>query len=98
MIVQYQFVFNIYWDFVYLKNYSNHVFFWHIGIQDVDISIPYEANTICETWKLHSIKTIVYQYVFAFDRRKELCFCSICMEGTQSIEICENETCNYVKS
>lgn len=36
--------------------------------------------------------------MFSFDKRKEPCFCSICIEDTQSIEICENEIDNYVKA
>ena len=72
-------------------------FFWHIGIQDIDISIPYDANTIHGTRDLHSIKTKTFQIVFSFDSRRLTCFCPICMEDTESIENCENINDNYVK-
>jgi hypothetical protein len=47
---------------------------------------------------LHSIKTKSYQNVFAFDRRNEYCFCSVCIEDTQSNDTCENKTRKYVKA
>jgi hypothetical protein len=33
-----------------------------------------------------------------FDRRNESCFCSVCIEDTQSIYICKNENVGYVKA
>jgi hypothetical protein len=36
--------------------------------------------------------------VFSFDLRNESCFCSICIEDIESIEICENENVEYVKT
>ena len=71
--------------------------FWHIGIQDIDISIPYDSSTIHGTRDLHSIKTKTFQNVFSFDSRKLTCFCPICMEDIESIENCENINDNYVK-
>jgi hypothetical protein len=47
---------------------------------------------------MHSVKTKHYQNVFAFDRINESCFCSVCIEDTKSIEICENENAEYVKA
>ena len=35
--------------------------------------------------------------VFAFHSRKKTCFCHICTENVESIEVCENITNNYVK-
>ena len=58
------------------------MFFWHIGIQDIDRSIPYDASTIHGTRDLHSIKTKTFQNVFSFDSRKLTCFFPICMEDT----------------
>ena len=69
--------------------------FWHIGIEDVDRSIGNDIETIKWTRKLHSIKTKDYQNVFAFDKRKYSCFCLVCIEGTQSNDVCENNM--YVK-
>jgi hypothetical protein len=46
---------------------------------------------------MHSVKTKRYQNEFAFDKGKESCFCSVCIENTQSIEICENKNAEYVK-
>jgi hypothetical protein len=31
-------------------------FFWYVGIQDVNRSIPYESGTIHGTKKMHSVK------------------------------------------
>ena len=45
-------------------------FFWHIRIQYIDGSIPYDARTIHGTRYLHSIKTKAFQNVFSFDSRK----------------------------
>ena len=73
-------------------------FFWHIGIQGVDRSISNKSSTIHGNKKLHSIKNKSYQNVFAFDRRNGSCFYSICIEGTQSNDTCENETNKYVKA
>jgi hypothetical protein len=47
---------------------------------------------------VHSVKTKHYQNVFSFDRRNEYYFCSVCIEDTKSIEICENENAEYVKA
>ena len=57
-------------------------FFWHIGIQYIDLSIPYDAITIHGTQYLHSFKTKSFQNVFSFDSRKLTCFCPICVEDT----------------
>ena len=35
--------------------------------------------------------------MFSFDSRKLTCFCLICMEDTESIDVCENINVNYVK-
>ena len=75
----------------------HHRYFWHIGIEDVDRSIPYDASTIHGTRDLHSIKTKYFQNVFAFDSRKQTCFCPICIEDMESTEVCENIINNYVK-
>ena len=72
-------------------------FLWHIGIQDVDRSIPFDGSTIHGTRYLHSIKTKTFQNVFSFDSRKLTCFCPICMEDTKSIDMCEKINENYVK-
>ena len=45
----------------------------------------------------HSIKTKTFQNVFSFDSRKLTCFCPICMEDKESIDICKNINDNYVK-
>ena len=71
-------------------------FFWHIGIQDVDRSIPYDPSTTNGTRYLHSIKIKIFQNVFSFYSRKLTYFCPICMEDTESIDICENINDNYV--
>ena len=47
---------------------------------------------------MHSVKKKIYQNVFAFDRRNESSFCSVCIEDTKSIEICKNENPEYVKA
>ena len=72
------------------------MFFWHIGIQDIDRSIAYDASTIHGTRYLHSIKTKTFQDVFLFNSRNLTCFCPIFIEDTESIEICENINENYV--
>jgi hypothetical protein len=36
--------------------------------------------------------------VFSFDRRNESCFCSVFIEDTKSIDICENKNAEYVKA
>ena len=69
----------------------------HIGIQDVEIAILYEPRTMHEPRYLKSIRTKSFQNVFAFDSRKQSCFCPICIEDTRSIEVCENIVDNYVK-
>ena len=73
------------------------VFFWLVGVQDIDISIPYEASTIHGTRELHSIQKKSFKNVFAFDNRKQTCFCHICTENVESTEVCENIMKNYVK-
>jgi hypothetical protein len=73
-------------------------FFWYVGIEDVNRSIPYDASTIPGTRKIHSVKTKCFQNGFAFDRRNDSCFCSVCIEDTESIDICENENAGYVKA
>jgi hypothetical protein len=73
-------------------------FFWYVGIQDVNRSIPYEADKIHGTQKMHSVKTKCYQNLFSFDKRNESCFYSVCIEDTNSIEICENKNVEYIKS
>jgi hypothetical protein len=73
-------------------------FFWYVGIQYVHRSISYDASTIPGTRKILSVKTKRFQNVYAFDRRNESCFCSVCIEDTESINICENENARYVKS
>ena len=72
-------------------------FFWHIVVKDVDRSIPYDASTIHGTRDLHSIKTKNFQNVFSFDSRKLTCFCHVCVEDTETNDICENINDNYVK-
>ena len=49
-------------------------FFWLVGVQYIDRSIPYEASTIHGTRELHSIQTKSFQNMFAFDSRKQSCF------------------------
>ena len=49
-------------------------FFWHIGVQDVDISIVDDVEAIKGTQKLHSIKTKLSTNVFALDKRNILVF------------------------
>ena len=39
-------------------------FFWHIGIQDIDRSIPYDASTLHRTRYLQSIKTKGFHFFF----------------------------------
>ena len=73
-------------------------FFWLVGIQDINRSIPYDASTIHGTRDLHSIQTKSFHNVFAFDSRKQSCFCHICIENVESTEVCENITNNYVKA
>ena len=72
-------------------------FFWLVGVQDIDRSIPYEASTIHGTRELHSIQTKSFKNVFSFDSRKQTCFCHICTENVESTEFCENIMNNYVK-
>ena len=74
------------------------MFFWYVGIEDVNRSIPYDASTIPKTRKIHSVKTKCFQNEFAFDRQNDSCFCSVFIEDTKSIDICENENEEYVKS
>jgi hypothetical protein len=73
-------------------------FVWYVGIQDVNRSISYDASTIPRTRKIHSVKTKRYQFFFSFDRINESCFCSVCIEDTKSIDICENQNAEYVKA
>jgi hypothetical protein len=74
------------------------MFFWYVGIQDVNRSIQYDVSTIPKTRKIHSVKKKRYQNVFSFDRRNDSCFCSVCIEDIESIVICENENAEYVKA
>ena len=67
-------------------------FFFLLGVQDIDISIPYEASIIHGNRELQSIQTKPLKNVFAFDSRKQSCFFHICTENVESIEICENIT------
>jgi hypothetical protein len=48
--------------------------------------------------KLYSIKTKPFQNVFGFDGRNKSCFCSFCIEVTESTYICEKEIEKYVKT
>ena len=67
------------------------MFFWHIGVQDVDRSIGDDVETIKETQKLHSIKTKLSKNVFALDKIKYSCFCHVCIDNKESNDICENK-------
>ena len=58
------------------------MFFWHIGIKDVDKSIGNDVETIKGTQKLHSIKTKEYQNVLAFDKRKYFYFFHVYIDDT----------------
>ena len=71
------------------------VFFLHIGVEDVDISIGNDIETIKGTWKLHSIKTNLSANVFALDKRKYSCSFHVCINKTKSNNVCENKM--YVK-
>jgi hypothetical protein len=73
-------------------------YFWHVGIEDVNRSISYDASTIPGTRKIHSIKTKSFQNGFTFDRRNDSCFCSVCIDDSESTDICENENAGYVKA
>ena len=73
-------------------------YFWHVGIEDVNRSIPYDASTIPGIRKIHSIKTKSFQNGFAFDRWNDSCFCSVCIDNSESTDICENENAGYVKA
>ena len=73
-------------------------YFSYVGIEYVNRSIPYDASTIPGTRKIHSIKTKSFQNGFAFDRWNDSCFCSVCIEDTESIYIFENENAGYVKA
>ena len=48
--------------------------------------------------KYIQLKKKRFQNGFAFDRWNDSCFCSVCIEDTESIDICENENAGYVKS
>ena len=76
-------------------NFPYKVFFWHIGIEDVDRSIGNVIETIKGTRKLHSIKTKLSRNVFASDKRKYSCFCHVCIDNTESNDVCEKKM--YVK-
>ena len=82
---------------IVLHDLSYHTFFWIIGIQEIDRSIPYEDGTIHGTRYLHSIQTKSFQNVFAFDSRKQSCFCHICIENIECTKVCEKIMNNYVK-
>ena len=71
------------------------MFFWHIGVQDVDRSIRNDVETIKRTQKLHSIKTNEYQNVFTFDKRKYSYFFHVFIDNKNSNDVCENKM--YVK-
>ena len=73
-------------------------FFWYVGIEDVNRSISYYASAIPGTIKIHPVKTKCFQNGLAFDRRNDSYFCSVCIEDTKSIDICENENAEYVKA
>ena len=73
-------------------------YIWHVGIKDVNRSISYDSSTIPGTRKIHSVKTKCFQNGFAFDRWNDSCFCSVCIEDIESIDICENENEGYVKA
>ena len=62
-----------------------------MGIEDIDISIGNDIETIKETRKLHSIKTKSSRNVFALDKRKYSCFCHVCIDNTTSNDICEKK-------
>ena len=47
---------------------------------------------------MHSVKTKSFQNGFAFNRRNDTCFCSVCIDDSESIDICENKNAGYVKS
>jgi hypothetical protein len=73
-------------------------YFWHVGIEDVNRSIAYDASTIPRTRKTHSVKTKSFQNGFSFDRRNDSFFCSVCIDDSESIDICENKNAGYVKA
>ena len=54
-----------FYSHVHVKLFMFDRCFWHIGIQDIDRSIPYDAITIHGTRDLHSIKTYTFQNVFS---------------------------------
>jgi hypothetical protein len=58
----------------------------------------YDASTIPGTRKIHSVKTKSFQNGFAFDRRNDSYFCSVCIHDSESTDICENENTRYVKA
>ena len=79
------------------RDLSYYKFFWIIRIQYIDRPIPYEARSIHGTRYLYSIQKKSFQNGFAFDSRKQTCFCHICTENVESIEVCENVMNDYVK-
>ena len=68
-----------------------HIFFWHIGVEDVDRSIENDVETIKGTRKLHSSKTKLSTNVFALDERKYSCFFHVCIDNIESNDVCENK-------
>ena len=58
------------------------MFFWHIGIEDVDRSIGNDIEKIKATQKLHSIKTNFSTNVFALDKRNYSCFFHVWIDST----------------
>jgi hypothetical protein len=73
-------------------------YFWHVEIKDVNKSISYDASTIPGTRKIHSVKTKSFQNGFAFDRRNDSWFFSVCIDDSESIDICENKNAGYVNA
>ena len=78
--------------------FKNHKFFLHIEIQDVNRQIPYEASTIHGTQKLHLVKMKSMKIYLHVIEGTKSCFCSVCIEDTQSTEIFEKKIANYVKT
>ena len=67
------------------------MFFWHIGIEDVDRSIGNDVETIKGTRKFHSIKKKLSKNVFALDKRKYSFFSHVFIDNTKSNDVCENK-------
>ena len=71
------------------------MFFWDIGVEDVDRSIGNDVETLKATRKFHSIKTKLSTNVFALDKKKYSCFFHVGIDNTKSNDVCENKM--YVK-